>query len=361
MARPMVRGVLLFGAAAVALGGAAAAADAVVVEGADQYVQALALQQDDDSVCSSSDPQACALELRQLRVAPLAAAQARAQAAADALAPDGAAPLAAAAAAAAGAVSKLLPGAGAEANGTALPTLKPRLPGAPIPGGVPGGWGEAAEYVFEVEETDAADDGLASVFSAHLSSWGYCALYQCASYYRSWATCQCNPGCVGHGNCCHDYYEVCTNNDHRRRYQPAPAPAPVPVAAPAPVPAPGSGGSTKTLYHNTSPEAGASIVATGFRPGTQGWCGGGIYFAETAEATLTKAIGPDSHQGYVIEAVVNVGLPKYLGPECDRSLNAATVSKQGYGSVSFDPGDGREWIVYDPALILSMRHVDTPR
>merc|ERR1740139_1455854 len=102
-----------------------------------------------------------------------------------------------------------------------------------------------------------------------------------------------------------------------------------------------------TLYHQTGNSVGPIILRTGFRPGRSGWCGGGIYFATTAKATFTKAIGPDSHKGFMIEAKVDVGRVKYMPRHCDRGLRGSTLSRWGYNSVTFNPGDGAEYIVYD--------------
>jgi len=94
----------------------------------------------------------------------------------------------------------------------------------------------------------------------------------------------------------------------------------------------------------------------GFRPGTQGWCGGGIYFATSPGATYHKAIGPDSHLGYIIGAKVDVGRVKYMGKTCDRSMTGSKLHRSGYDSIHFNPGDGVEYVVYSRARIISMWH-----
>eukprot|EP00933_Yihiella_yeosuensis_P081538 TRINITY_DN95167_c0_g1_i1.p1 TRINITY_DN95167_c0_g1~~TRINITY_DN95167_c0_g1_i1.p1 ORF type:complete len:331 (+),score=56.87 TRINITY_DN95167_c0_g1_i1:97-1089(+) len=112
-----------------------------------------------------------------------------------------------------------------------------------------------------------------------------------------------------------------------------------------------------TLYHQTGSNVGPLILAHGFRPGTQGWCGGGIYFATSPQATETKAIGPDSHKGYMIEARVNVGRVKMMPRQCDRGMNAGRIHAQGYNTIRFNPGDGDEIVVYSPSQVLSVRHI----
>jgi len=112
-----------------------------------------------------------------------------------------------------------------------------------------------------------------------------------------------------------------------------------------------------TLYHQTSPWAAALILKGGFRPGTEGWCGGGIYFAKTAAATETKAIGPNSHKGAMLQVGVDVGRIKYMSKACDRSLNGQKVKQSGYDSVSFNPGDGQEYIVYEKHRVVWVKRI----
>jgi len=112
-----------------------------------------------------------------------------------------------------------------------------------------------------------------------------------------------------------------------------------------------------TLYHQTGMNIGPLILANGFKPGTRGWCGGGIYFAETKEATFTKAIGADSHTGYMIEAKVAMGRLKHMPTTCDTRMTGAKLESMGYDSITFNPGDGPEFIVYNKSRVLSVQHV----
>jgi hypothetical protein len=130
---------------------------------------------------------------------------------------------------------------------------------------------------------------------------------------------------------------------------------------------PSSPANIMTLYHVTSPTFGRSILQTGFRPGHTGWCGAGIYFATTAQATNWKAIGPDSHKGFMIEAHVNVGRIKSMPPKCYTSYMCATsdclprfnpgpqLEQEGFDSIFFNPGDGPEYVVFRSAQIVSMK------
>lgn len=109
------------------------------------------------------------------------------------------------------------------------------------------------------------------------------------------------------------------------------------------------------VYHQTSPEIAKLILASAFRPGTRGWCGGAIYFAVTPGQTYEKAIGTDSHMGAIIEATVDVGRVLNMLPECDQNMTAAILASEGYDSISFNPGDGDEVVLYDSSRVLSMR------
>jgi len=110
-----------------------------------------------------------------------------------------------------------------------------------------------------------------------------------------------------------------------------------------------------TLYHQTSSEIAELILKSNFKPGTEGWCGGGIYFATTPAATNTKAIGPDSHKGFIIEAQVDVGRVLHMSKTCDRSMTGEKLKNRNYDSVTFNPGDGDEYIVYSNSRVLSTK------
>jgi len=113
-----------------------------------------------------------------------------------------------------------------------------------------------------------------------------------------------------------------------------------------------------TLYHQTSPEVGPKILKEGFRLGHEGFCGGAIYFATNKLATETKALGPDSHKGYMIEAKVDMGRVKFFKGFCDdKHMTRQKLNAQGYDSIVFNPGDGEEFVIFDPARVKSTKHV----
>lgn len=135
-------------------------------------------------------------------------------------------------------------------------------------------------------------------------------------------------------------------------------------------------GHIKYLYHQTSRSAGPKILKHGFRSGHLGWCGGAIYFALSKGATNHKAVGVDSHHGFVIQAKVDLGrtkygMPKYCtsSPKCwgkplqqsirclDRRNQGGRFQSQGYDSMYFNPGDGGEYLIWDPSRVISMKRV----
>ncbi|CAE7462522.1 unnamed protein product [Symbiodinium sp. CCMP2456] len=137
----------------------------------------------------------------------------------------------------------------------------------------------------------------------------------------------------------------------------------------------GHSGHIRTLYHQTSRSAGPQILRGGFRRGHIGWCGGGIYFALSAGATYHKAVGVDSAHGFIIEARVDLGRTKHMPAQCtssrrcwgiplqnairciDHSYQGGHFQGQGYNSIYFNPGDGGEYVIWDPRRVISMRRV----
>jgi len=117
------------------------------------------------------------------------------------------------------------------------------------------------------------------------------------------------------------------------------------------------GHNTMTLYHQTSEEIGPLILKNGFRAGFRGWCGGAIYFARTPEATESKTSALDSHKGFMIEAVVEVGNIKNMSSTCDIWMTGEKLHKDGYDSITFNPVDGDEFVIYCSGQVLSAKRV----
>eukprot|EP00443_Scrippsiella_acuminata_P017133 CAMPEP_0115173778 /NCGR_PEP_ID=MMETSP0270-20121206/3499_1 /TAXON_ID=71861 /ORGANISM="Scrippsiella trochoidea, Strain CCMP3099" /LENGTH=251 /DNA_ID=CAMNT_0002586597 /DNA_START=16 /DNA_END=771 /DNA_ORIENTATION=- len=113
----------------------------------------------------------------------------------------------------------------------------------------------------------------------------------------------------------------------------------------------------KTGYHLTSPAICQAILAEGFRPGHGGWCGGAIYFAASHKTVWTKAIGTQSHTGCMLQVKVDMGRMKTMGPKCDMSMDAAKLAELKADSIKFNPGDGIEYVIFDPARVVSVKEV----
>jgi len=190
---------------------------------------------------------------------------------------------------------------------------------------LPGGWGEAAKYATEADADSSADNATLGA----MWDGGSCRSYGCINDYARENGCQCNSACTQHNNCCSDYVEMCAAKS----------------------------GNVLTLYHTTSQDAANVILQSGFKPGHSGWCGGGIYFAMSAAATATKAIGPESHQGVMLQAEVDLGRILYEPKNCGGGHTSESIHAEGYDSVSFDPGDGPEFIVYEASRVLSVKQI----
>jgi len=106
----------------------------------------------------------------------------------------------------------------------------------------------------------------------------------------------------------------------------------------------------KTMYHETSPQTAEAILASSFRPGSSGWCGGAIYFSPTPRIPDSK-LGPDSQRGAIIEAQVDLGKMRHLNSACLH----ADEARKCCDSVTFNPGDGEEFLVFSPDRVISMR------
>eukprot|EP00438_Fugacium_kawagutii_P017163 Skav200458 [mRNA] locus=scaffold4319:33552:34412:+ [translate_table: standard] len=223
-------------------------------------------------------------------------------------------------------------------------------------------------------------------------TWGSCAKYGCEASYSRYRSCQCNSKCYKYHNCCSDYYARCHSHSHSHR-KPASGAACAAISscaglhgdccptsngmylgccpesmiphATAPPATSEFGRQVMTLYHQTSPEACHSIIKTGFRAGHDGWCGGGIYFALSPQATKTKAITPHSGIGCMLEVKVDVGrvqkFPccRYCGGHQDQHIQwtLQKLKASGHDSIEINPGDGPEIVIYDKHQVLSIKEI----
>jgi len=138
-------------------------------------------------------------------------------------------------------------------------------------------------------------------------------------------------------------------------------------------------GNLKTLYHMTTPSAGNAILHSAFRPGHTGWCGGGIYFAVSPYDCWHKAVGPlknHTAEVFMIEAVVDLGRMKTMPYYCtspsyctmytvsfcgiDKQSRGSSFQAEGYDSLTFNPGDGQEFVIFEGSRVRSMKRIPWP-
>lgn len=118
------------------------------------------------------------------------------------------------------------------------------------------------------------------------------------------------------------------------------------------------GGQTMTLYHTTSRAAAKAIVATGFRPGHSGWCGGAIYFINYPYLPGSKYAPGITQSGAILVAQVKMGrMATHFNKHC-RGYGGKgkwAARRTGHSSIRFNPGDGDEYIIWDPKQVVSVR------
>jgi hypothetical protein len=87
--------------------------------------------------------------------------------------------------------------------------------------------------------------------------------------------------------------------------------------------------------------------------GSQGLCGGGIYFAESPSETNAKA----HHKGVVLVATVRLGRSKRMD-DGDSGTTFSSLTSDGYDSVICHRHTGTEYVVYnsDQVTDISVAH-----
>jgi hypothetical protein len=111
----------------------------------------------------------------------------------------------------------------------------------------------------------------------------------------------------------------------------------------------------RLLYHCTSRANADSIQRNGFRCGSSGLAGGGIYFAETAADASRKA----HNNGVVLECEVDVGRVRSLDHNGDSSMTLRRLNDLGYDSVEI-PRQGKEFCIYEPRRAKVVRELHDP-
>jgi len=111
-----------------------------------------------------------------------------------------------------------------------------------------------------------------------------------------------------------------------------------------------------TLYHTTSPEVAELILESGFKPGSEGWCGGAIYFLDTPILPKSKYSPTTTKDGAILEAKVDMGRMAIMDDKCSAGygLGVQAAVEHGFDSVSFDPGDGVEFVIANTSRVRSI-------
>jgi hypothetical protein len=97
-------------------------------------------------------------------------------------------------------------------------------------------------------------------------------------------------------------------------------------------------------FHQTTADAALKIACTGFRPGSDGMFGGGIYFARSIDHTFGKA----HFTGAFICALIDMGRMKTV-TKGDRTITLQKLNREGFDSVYAKAGGDLsrdEFIVY---------------
>lgn len=109
---------------------------------------------------------------------------------------------------------------------------------------------------------------------------------------------------------------------------------------------------SRTLYHQTSPDAAKAIIASQqMNRGSQGSLGGGIYFAQSPADTDRKAV----QKGVILVCEVRLGNTKVVAAP-DPSITFAQLLKGGHDSVMTNFFQtGPEFVVYNVDQVTSIR------
>merc|ERR1719188_1401242 len=113
-----------------------------------------------------------------------------------------------------------------------------------------------------------------------------------------------------------------------------------------------------TLYHTTSAIAARSILATGFRRGKAGLCGGAIYFIDQPYLKKSKFAPGVTQRGAILEVVVDMGKIAWAGDRrclVNGWFGVESAKAQGYNSLKYDAGDGCEYIIWESSQVKSVR------
>ena len=112
----------------------------------------------------------------------------------------------------------------------------------------------------------------------------------------------------------------------------------------------GHSGYSRTLFHTTSADSAKKILHSGFfKPGTEGYAGGGIYFADSLEASKWKA----ENKGVTLKAIVYVGVSAVIDGK--KGFNEAELQKRQCDSVMITSLRGHEYVVFRASQITDIQ------
>jgi hypothetical protein len=100
-------------------------------------------------------------------------------------------------------------------------------------------------------------------------------------------------------------------------------------------------------YHATDAAAAASIRANGFRCGSSGLAGGGIYFATSAQDASRKS---NHGKDVVLTCQLDLGRTLTLDQHGDPTMTLHKLNGMGYDSVKI-LRNGDEYAVYEPSRV----------
>jgi hypothetical protein len=105
----------------------------------------------------------------------------------------------------------------------------------------------------------------------------------------------------------------------------------------------------RALYHMAAYDVADRILGgEGFKPGTSGLAGAGIYFATTNSDCVHKAQARGG-RFKIIQTRVWLGRVRTIPAHGQSGITLASLQKEGYDSVFIPRGGGDEFVVYDPA------------
>ena len=109
-------------------------------------------------------------------------------------------------------------------------------------------------------------------------------------------------------------------------------------------------------YHQTDKKCAESIIKNGFKCGTRGFAGAGIYFANSPQDTCGKA----QRNGYMLVCQINTGNTKLI-EKAASNIDKKTLKLEGFDSVSVTGGTNSdlnrpEFVVFEPNRVLIIEH-----